>query len=27
MGFYEEKEETLNAIIRFANRCFRIPVE
>jgi pimeloyl-ACP methyl ester carboxylesterase len=27
MGFYEAKEETLNAIIRFANRCFRMPVE
>jgi pimeloyl-ACP methyl ester carboxylesterase len=27
MGFYEAKEETLNAIIKFANRCFRMPVE
>jgi pimeloyl-ACP methyl ester carboxylesterase len=27
VGFYEAKEETLNAIIKFANRCFRIPVE
>jgi pimeloyl-ACP methyl ester carboxylesterase len=27
IGFYEAKEECLNAIIRFANRCFRLPVE
>jgi pimeloyl-ACP methyl ester carboxylesterase len=27
MGFYEAKDETLNAIIRFANRCFRMRVE
>ena len=27
MGFYEAKEETLNAIIKFANRCFRMKVE
>ena len=27
VGFYEAKEECLNAIIRFANRCFRMPVE
>ncbi len=27
MGFYEAKEETLNAIIKFANRCFRMRVE
>jgi pimeloyl-ACP methyl ester carboxylesterase len=27
MGFYEAKEETLSAIIKFANRCFRMPVE
>ncbi len=27
MGIYEAKEETLNAIIKFANRCFRLPVE
>lgn len=27
MGFYEAKDETLNAIIKFANRCFRMRVE
>jgi pimeloyl-ACP methyl ester carboxylesterase len=27
MGFYEAKQECLNAIIKFANRCFRMPVE
>jgi len=27
MGFYEAKEETLNAIIKFANKCFRMRVE
>jgi len=27
MGFYEAKQETLAAIIKFANRCFRLPVE
>lgn len=26
VGFYEAKEECLNAIIKFANRCFRMPV-
>lgn len=26
MGFYEAKEECLNAIVKFANRCFRLPV-
>lgn len=27
LGFYEAKKETLNAIIKFANRCFRMPVD
>ena len=27
VGFYEAKDETLNAVIRFANRCFRMRVE